>query len=32
MSRRLIETAGLTDIYDKVMAGERLTYDDGLRL
>ena len=32
MSRRLIEAAGLTDIYDKVMAGERLTYDDGLRL
>jgi aminodeoxyfutalosine synthase len=32
MSRRLIETAGLTTIYDKVMAGERLSYDDGLAL
>ena len=32
MSRRLIEAAGLTDIHDKVRAGERLTYDDGLRL
>jgi aminodeoxyfutalosine synthase len=32
MSRRLIETAGLTGIYDKVVAGERLTYDDGLAL
>jgi aminodeoxyfutalosine synthase len=32
MSRRLIESAGLMPIYDKVMAGERLTYDDGLEL
>lgn len=32
MSRRLIETAGLMSIYDKVMAQERLTYDDGLAL
>jgi aminodeoxyfutalosine synthase len=24
--------AGLSDIHDKVMAGERLTYDDGVRL
>ena len=32
MSRRLIEAAGLADIQDKVRAGERLTYDDGLRL
>jgi aminodeoxyfutalosine synthase len=32
MSRRLIEAAGLTAIYDKVMAGERLSYDDGLTL
>jgi aminodeoxyfutalosine synthase len=32
MSRRLVENAGLTDIYDKVMDGKRLTYDDGLRL
>ena len=32
MSRRLIEAAGLMPIHDKVMAGERLTYDDGLSL
>ena len=32
MSRRLIEAAGLMPVYDKVMAGERLTYDDGLAL
>ncbi|MBV9852466.1 MAG: CofH family radical SAM protein [Armatimonadetes bacterium] len=32
MSRRLIESAGLMPIHDKVMAGERLTYDDGLAL
>ena len=32
MSRRLIESAGLMPIHDKVMAGERLTYDDGLQL
>ena len=32
MSRRLIESAGLRPIYDKVEARERLTYDDGLAL
>ncbi len=32
MSRRLIESAGLMPIHDKVVAGERLTYDDGLAL
>jgi len=32
MSKRLIETAGLTKIYDKVSAGERLNADDGLAL
>ncbi len=32
MSKRLIESAGLTDIYDKVMAGERLNSEDGLSL
>lgn len=32
MSIRLIEAAGLMSIYDKVMAQERLTYDDGLAL
>ena len=32
MSKRLIEGAGLTAIYDKVMAGERLTAEDGLAL
>jgi aminodeoxyfutalosine synthase len=29
---RFIETAKLTDIYDKVIRQERLSYDDGLRL
>ncbi len=32
MSIRLVESAGLRDIYDKVMRHERLTFDDGLRL
>lgn len=32
MSVRLMGAAGLTDIYDKVMEGKRLTYDEGLRL
>ena len=32
MSRRLMEAAGLVRIYDKVLAGERLTYNDGLEL
>lgn len=32
MSVRLMEAAGLTDIYDKVMEGKRLSYEDGLRL
>jgi aminodeoxyfutalosine synthase len=32
MSVRLVESAGLTDIYEKVMEGKRLTYDEGLRL
>lgn len=32
MSLKLVESAGLTDIYNKVVAGERLSYDDGLRL
>lgn len=32
MSTRLIETAGLTKIYDKVMEGERLSGDDALAL
>ena len=32
MSKRLIESAGLTNIYDKVMDGERLNSDDGLAL
>src|SRR5580700_2014948 len=32
MSKRLIESAGLTAIYDKVMTGERLTANDGLAL
>ena len=32
MSRRLIETAGLTSIYNKVRAGERLSAEDGLAL
>ncbi|HEY3329423.1 MAG TPA: CofH family radical SAM protein [Capsulimonadaceae bacterium] len=27
-----IERAGLTDVYDKVVTGTRLSYDDGLRL
>jgi aminodeoxyfutalosine synthase len=30
--QRLSEQAGLADIYAKVEAGERLTYDDGVRL
>ena len=32
MSRRLIVTAGLSAIYDKVITGERLTGEDGLAL
>ncbi len=32
MTELLVETAGLTQVYDKVLAGERLTYDDGLEL
>jgi aminodeoxyfutalosine synthase len=32
MTLRLVESAGLTDIYEKVQGGDRLTYDDGLRL
>ena len=32
MSKRLIESAGLTNIYDKVMGGERLNSEDGLAL
>ena len=32
MSKRLIESAGLTRIYDKVMSQERLSADDGLAL
>jgi len=32
MTLRLIESAGLTAIYDKVMNGERLTAADGLAL
>jgi aminodeoxyfutalosine synthase len=28
----LLERAGLRDIHDKVQAGERLTFDDGMRL
>ena len=32
MSKRLIESAGLTKIYDKVQAGERLSAEDGLAL
>jgi aminodeoxyfutalosine synthase len=32
MSVRLVEAAGLADIYQKVLRGERLTFDDGLRL
>jgi aminodeoxyfutalosine synthase len=28
----LVERAGLRDLYDKVAAGERLTFDDGVRL
>jgi 2-iminoacetate synthase ThiH len=31
-SIRLIESAGLTDIYEKVMLQQRLTADDGLKL
>jgi aminodeoxyfutalosine synthase len=29
---RLSEAAGLRDLHDKVLAGERLTFDDGVRL
>ena len=32
MSKRLIESAGLTNIYDKVMGEERLNSEDGLAL
>jgi len=32
MRMQAIEAAGLADICDKVLAGERLTFDDGLRL
>ena len=32
MTVRLVEGAGLTDVYQKVLSGERLTYDDGLKL
>jgi aminodeoxyfutalosine synthase len=32
MSLRLVESAGLTDIHDKVMDGKRLSFEDGLRL
>ena len=32
MSKRLIESAGLTSIYGKVQAGERLSAEDGLSL
>ena len=32
MSMRLFETAGLTKIYDKVVAGKRLNAEDGLAL
>ena len=32
MSKRLIESAGLTNIYDKVMGRERLNSEDGLAL
>lgn len=32
MQMRAIEAAGLSDIYDKVMQGDRLTFDEGLRL
>ena len=31
-SLRLIESAGLTDLYEKVMLGQRLTAEDGLKL
>jgi aminodeoxyfutalosine synthase len=32
MTARLAAEAGLTDVYEKVVGGERLTYDDGIRL
>ena len=32
LAARLIERAGLRDIDDKVRAGERLSFDDGVRL
>lgn len=32
MSARLVDSAGLSDIYAKVMDGKRLSYEDGLRL
>jgi aminodeoxyfutalosine synthase len=32
MSLRLVESAGLSDIYEKVLQGARLSYDEGLRL
>ena len=32
MSIRLVQSAGLTDIYEKVREGRRLSYDDGIRL
>jgi aminodeoxyfutalosine synthase len=32
MMNRAIEAAGLSDIYEKVMEGQRLSYDDGLKL
>jgi aminodeoxyfutalosine synthase len=32
MSRRLVEDAGLGDVFDKVMEGARLSVNDGLRL
>lgn len=30
--KRAVEAAGLSDIHDKVLAGERLSFEDGLRL
>ena len=32
LARRLIERAELADLFDKVEAGERLSFDDGMRL
>ena len=29
---QLAHAAGLTDVHDKVIGGERLSYDDGVRL